>query len=101
MISYAKTLMIIPETILIKRRIKIILAVSLKSLFFNNTNNPSPALDKSPLMTAPKEIVPFMSIIVMPIEIAQFGIRPTIAAIIGCIILLPFIISVISTFARK
>ena len=55
--------------------------MSLKLLFFNNTNKPNPALDKSPLIIAPKEIVPLISIIVKPIDTAQLGIKPTKAAI--------------------
>lgn len=69
--------------ILIKRSIQIILTVSLKSLFLSKTSNPKPALESNPLITAPKEIVPFISIIVKPIETAQLGIKPMNEAIIG------------------
>ena len=90
-----------PEIILIKSKIKTIFIVSLKSLFFNNTNNPNPAFDKSPLITAPKEIAPLINIIVKPIDIAQLGIKPTKAAITGWINLLPLIKLSTSTFAKK
>lgn len=90
-----------PEIILIKSKIKTIFIVSLKSLFFNNTNNPNPAFDKSPLITAPKEIAPLINIIVKPIDIAQLGIQPTKAAITGWINLLPLIKLSTSTFAKK
>ena len=73
-----------PEIILIIRRIKIIFKVSLKSLFFNNTKSPNPALAKSPLIAVPKVTDPFISIIVIPIETAQLGINPTNAATAGC-----------------
>ena len=90
-----------PEIILIKSKIKTIFIVSLKSLFFNNTNNPNPAFDKSPLITAPKEIAPLINIIVKPIDTAQLGIKPTKAAITGWINLLPLIKLSTSTFAKK
>ena len=85
MIFYTKKLIVIPERVLIISKINIIFNVSLKSLFFKSTINPKPALERSPLITAPKEIVPFISNIVKPIEIAQFGIKPTKEAITGCI----------------
>ena len=90
-----------PEIILIKSKIKTIFIVSLKSLFFNNTNNPNPAFDKSPLITAPKEIAPLINIIVKPIDTAQLGIKPTKAAITGWINLLPLIKLSTSTLAKK
>ena len=86
---------------LIISKIKIIFNVSLKSLFFNKTNKPKPAFDNNPLITVPNEIVPFINIIVNPIDTAQFGIKPTKAAIIGCMNLLPFIRESTSTFTRK
>ena len=91
----------IPDAILMMSKIEMIFSVSLKSLFFNNTNNPNPALDKSPLITAPKEIVPLINIIVRPIDTAQLGIKPTKAAITGWINLLPFIKLSTSTLAKK
>lgn len=90
-----------PETILIKRSIKIILKVSLKSLFLSRTRSPSPEFASRPLITAPNEIVPFISIIVNPIDIAQLGISPTNAAAAGCINFPPFINRVISTLERQ
>ena len=90
-----------PEIILIKSKIKTIFIVSLKSLFFNNTNNPNPAFDKSPLITAPKEIAPLINIIVRPIDTAQLGIKPTKAATTGWINLLPLIKLSTSTLAKK
>ena len=89
-----------PETILIKRSIKIILKVSLKSLL-SRTRSPSPEFASRPLITAPNEIVPFISIIVNPIDIAQLGISPTNAAAAGCINFPPFINRVISTLERQ
>ena len=70
-----------PANILIVSNIAIIFIVSLKSLFLSNTNKPKPALDKRPLIAALKVIVPFISIIVIAIDTAQFGIKPTIPAI--------------------
>lgn len=73
-----------PETILIASRMRIIFIVSLKSLFFKSTKSPSPAFVSSPLIAVPNVIVPLMSIIVNPIDIAQFGISPiNAAAIVG------------------
>ena len=53
---------------------------SLMLLFLSSTNSPNPALDKSPLIAAPKVIVPFISIIVIAIDMAQLGIKPIIVA---------------------
>ena len=91
----------IPDAILIMSKIEMIFSVSLKSLFFNRTNKPKPAFDNKPLITAPNDIVPFISIIVKPIDTAQLGIKPTKAAIIGCKNLLPLIRESTSMFARK
>ena len=75
---------IIPDIILIDKSIDIIAIVSLNGLFlFSNTNNPSPALEHNPEITAPNPIAPLRYISVIAIEIAQLGISPIIAVIIG------------------
>ena len=53
-----------------------ILQVSLKSLFFNSTSKPNPALESNPLIAVPNVIVPLTSIIVKAIDTAQFGTKP-------------------------
>ena len=72
-----------PEIVLITKRRAITFTVSLKSLFLRSTKSPKPAFARSPLIAAPKVIEPFISIIVMPIEIAQFGISPISDATTG------------------
>lgn len=58
--------------------------VSFKLPFFlKSTSRPSPALEQSPEMTEPKPIAPFRYKSVIAIDIAQFGINPTIAVIAG------------------
>ena len=64
--------------------IEITFTESFKLLFLSNTKSPNPALESNPLIAAPKVIVPFISIIVIAIEIAQFGIKPITAAIKHC-----------------
>ena len=73
-----------PEIILIARSIITILNVSLKLLYFKRTSNPKPELDNNPLIAVPNVTVPLMSIIVIAIDTAQFGIKPTRAEITGC-----------------
>jgi hypothetical protein len=73
-----------PEIILTISRINITFKVSLKLLFLSSTSNPKPPFDSNPLIAAPKEIVPFMSIIVIAIDMAQFGIKPIKAAAAHC-----------------
>ena len=73
---YAKNSIAKPAKILINNNIIIIFKVSLKSLFFSKTNKPSPAFDKRPLIAALKVIVPFINIMVIAIDMAQFGIKP-------------------------
>lgn len=53
------------------------------SLCLNSTRMPRPAFDKSPDITAPKLIDPFIKSIVKAIETAQFGIKPINAVITG------------------
>ena len=73
-----------PDMILIASRIPTIFSVSLIfSLCLQRTSMPSPALDKSPDITAPKLIEPFIKSIVNAIETAQFGINPKNAVITG------------------
>ena len=86
---YAMNSMESPTAMLIDSNIPIILIVSLKSLFLSKTNKPNPALERSPLIAAPKLIVPFISIIVIATDIAQFGIKPIIDETIICIYLYP------------
>ena len=77
----------IPLITLAKSSNDIINTVSLKlSFFFTSTSKPSPALEHNPAIAAPKLIVPFISIIVIAIDTAQFGIRPIIAVTTGSII---------------
>ena len=45
-------------------------------LCLNNISIPRPAFDKSPDITAPKLIDPFIKSIVNAIDTAQFGINP-------------------------
>ena len=87
--------------ILINNSMKMIFNVSLKSLFLSNTRSPNPAFASNPLITAPNEIVPLINIIVSPIEIAQFGIKPINDANIGCNSLPPFIKLVTSIFVSE
>lgn len=68
---------------LITSKIKIVLIVSLILFILSKTSNPSPAFDIKPAIAAPNEIVPFISIKVIAIDTAQFGIKPTIAVITG------------------
>ena len=69
---------------LITSKIEIIFIVSLIfSLCLKRISIPNPALDKSPDITAPKLIDPFIKSIVKAIDTAQLGISPIKAVITG------------------
>ena len=74
---------IIPENILTLSSIRIILIVAISGFCFNKRSKPKPAPEDNPATVEPKPIAPFKYIIVIATEIAQFGIRPTTAQIIG------------------
>ena len=83
---------IIPQILEIKIRVRRIRRFSFKFLFcLNNTNSPTPELDKSPDIQLPKVItlLKYNSVIIM-LE-AQLGIKPIIEVIIGVRILLVLI----------
>ena len=94
------TLIKSPERILTVIRINMILKVSIRLLFLSKTNKPKPAFESNPLIAAPKDIEPFINIIVIPIEIAQLGIKPIIDANIGWIKIFPFIILINSILVK-
>ena len=56
----------------------------LLSYIFNNTNKPKPALVINPAVNAPKDMIPSVNSCANITLAAQFGIKPTIAATIGC-----------------